>query len=380
MWSPRLANAHFWLATAGILLYIVPIYVAGLTQGLMWQAMTPEGQLAYPDFVETVRAIIPHWWLRVLGGSLYLSGAVLGGVNLYQTWRQRPAEYEEPTVVAAPLAAHYDGDPVRPASQWEGMHSVAEAAKRWDVFATMWWHRKWERLPVKFTVLTCVAVLAASAFELIPSFVIRSNVPTIEGVKPYSPLELAGRDLYVAEGCYNCHSQQIRPLLAETKRYGDYSRAGEHVYDHPFQWGSRRIGPDLAREGGKQSHLWHVLHFEAARQVTPGSVMPNYPHLLRDKLDFDSIPLRVKANRAVGVPYDDLAVMASKDDARAQAKKIADEIVQQGGPAGLEDKEVVALIAYLQRLGVDYTNPAPPAEAAEATPASAATEKTEVPQ
>jgi cytochrome c oxidase cbb3-type subunit I/II len=229
------------------------------------------------------------------------------------------------------------------------------------VWNTLWWHRKWERLPLKFTILVIAAVAVASLFEIIPTFLIRSNVPTIASVHPYTPLELAGRDIYLAEGCYNCHSQMIRPIIAETKRYGEYSKPGEFVYDHPFQWGSRRIGPDLAREGGKQSNLWHVLHFNNPAQVTPGSIMPRYPWLLADKLDFSSIPVRIKAMQALGVPYSQKERETSVDDARAQANDISAKIVQQGGPKGLEDKQVVALIAYLQRMGTDLFA-APPAQ------------------
>jgi cytochrome c oxidase cbb3-type subunit I/II len=353
LYSTKLANTHFWLATAGILLYIVPIYVAGLTQGLMWQALKPDGTLQYPEFVDTVRAILPHYVLRSVGGSLFLAGAIVGAYNLYKTWRSGPDQYDEPIVEAPPLSKHYAGDAKRPASRYENEHSVMEIAKKVDVFSTMWWHRKWERMPVKFTALTIAAVVVASAMELIPSFVIRSNVPTISTVEPYTPLELHGRDVYLAEGCYNCHSQMIRPLLAETKRYGEFSKAGEFVYDHPFQWGSRRLGPDLAREGGKRSHQWHVLHFWDPQELNAGSLMPAYRNLFRDETDFDSIPTRMKAMAAVGVPYSEQDIIDGEQNARDQARLIADIIVEQGGPEDLADKDVVALIAYLQRLGTD---------------------------
>jgi cytochrome c oxidase cbb3-type subunit I/II len=193
-------------------------------------------------------------------------------------------------------------------------------------------------------------------------------VPTIAGVKPYTPLELAGRDLYVAEGCYNCHSQMIRPIMAETKRYGEYSKPGEFVYDHPFQWGSRRIGPDMAREGGKQSHLWHLMHLLDPRNTTPGSIMPSYPHLVEKDLNFKTIPARVKAAHYLGAPYD-RELTDSVAMAKEQAAKIAGDIAKQGGQPGLDEKQVVAMIAYLQRLGTDIYR-APPA-AAPAVPGSA---------
>ncbi len=355
LFSTKLAEMHFWLATIGILLYIIPIYVAGLTQGLMWRAMTEQGQLAYPDFVETVTRIIPMYYIRILGGLCYFTGALLGFYNYIQTWRARPSKYDEPVHEAPALSAGYADDPA-PASRLKG---VTETGHKLDVWMQMKWHRKWERLTLRFTVWVIIAVAVASLFEIIPTFLIRSNVPTIATVTPYTPLELAGRDIYVAEGCYNCHSQMIRPILSETKRYGEYSKPGESVYNHPFQWGSRRIGPDLAREGGKQSHLWHVLHFQEPAKVTPGSIMPEYSWLEKKKLDFKSIPLRVKAMRILGVPYTLEQEQTAQDHAKAQAQTIADEIVVQGGPAGLEDKEVVALIAYLQRLGTDLFKTSP---------------------
>jgi len=354
LYSRKLAEWHFWLGTIGILLYIVPIYVAGITQGLMWRAMTDTGQLMYPDFVETTRAILPMYWLRIIGGTAFIAGAVLGGVNFYKTWRSRPTKYDEPVHQAPALSKHYDGDLVQPTSK---LVAVTDTAKKIDVFSTMWYHRKWERLPVKFTVLVVVAVVVASLFEIIPTFLIRSNIPTIASVTPYTPLELAGRDIYVGEGCYNCHSMQIRPILPEVRRYGEYSKAGESVYDHPFQWGSRRIGPDLAREGGKQSDFWHVLHFANPSKMTPGSVMPRYPWLLVDKLDYDGIPVRVSAMRAIGVPYTEAERDNSVDHARAQAKEITARIVQQANNdtqyEALEETQVIALIAYMQRMGTD---------------------------
>jgi cytochrome c oxidase cbb3-type subunit I/II len=223
------------------------------------------------------------------------------------------------------------------------------------------WHRTWERLPVTFTVMVVVAVVVASLFEIIPTFLIRSNVPTIASVKPYTPLELAGRDLYIREGCFNCHSQMIRPLRHETERYGEYSKPGESVYDHPFLWGSRRIGPDLAREGGKYPDLWHVRHLEDPRAITPKSIMPVYRWMLTNRLDFEGIQKKVDAMAMLGVPYGD-AIGRAPEMAREQARTIAASIETQGGPSGLGDKEIVAMVAYLQRLGRDI-HAAPPAAA-----------------
>jgi cytochrome c oxidase cbb3-type subunit I/II len=222
----------------------------------------------------------------------------------------------------------------------------------WGRFTAAGWHRRWEGLPLTFTVWTTVAVIVASLFEILPTFLIRSNVPTIASVRPYTPLELVGRDLYVREGCFNCHSQMVRPLRHETERYGEYSKPGEFVYDHPFLWGSRRIGPDLARQGGKYNDLWHVKHLEDPRSVTPRSIMPAYAHLMSAHLDFAVIQDRVDAMAMLGVPYGD-ALHRAPDMARAQARSIAASIAAQGGPRTLEDKEIVALVAYLQRLGTD---------------------------
>jgi cytochrome c oxidase cbb3-type subunit I/II len=367
--SKTLATWHFWLGTIGILLYIVPIYVAGLTQGLMWRAFDEQGNLAYPDFVETVQAIVPMWWVRVFGGLTYFSGVLLMGWNFWQTWRKRPATYEVPVHEAPALTRDYV-DPPAPAPRGDNM---AEIGKKIDVFSQGAWHRRWERLPVRFTVFVVIAVAIASLFEIVPTFLVRSNVPTIASVKPYTPLELAGRDIYVSEGCYNCHSQMIRPIFAETERYGEYSKPGEFVYDHPFQWGSRRIGPDLAREGGKQSHLWHLLHFRDAAASTPKSVMPSYAHLERTRLNFSELPARVEAASFLGAEYA-FDIADADDVAREQARKIVAELVEQQGPdrvytdpddprsevVMLEETQVIALIAYLQRLGTDlYAEPEP---------------------
>jgi cytochrome c oxidase cbb3-type subunit I/II len=360
LFSTKLAELHFWFATVGILVYVVSMYVAGITQGLMWRALTPEGQLAYPDFVETTTRILPFYWIRALGGSLFIAGAVIGIYNIFATWARRPKVYEEELHEAPALSREYPAE-VAPRPSISG---VTDTAKKIDVWSTFWWHRNWERLPMKFTVMTVLAVVAASLFEIVPTFTIRGDVPRISSVGPYTPLELAGRDIYVGEGCYNCHSQMVRPMLAETKRYGEYSKPGEFVYDHPFQWGSRRIGPDLAREGGKQSVAWHVQHFRAPTQMTPGSIMPSYAFLLERDLDFSSIPVRLRAMQALGVPYSDEQVATSVDDAHAQAQRLAALYEQQAGgpylvdgvPVDLSKKRVMALIAYLERLGKDLAN------------------------
>jgi cytochrome c oxidase cbb3-type subunit I/II len=363
LWSKKLAEVHFWVGTLGILFYIVAIYAAGVTQGLMWRAFDDTGRLAYPDFVETVVRILPMYWVRAFGGSLYVAGVVLAFINLFMTWRTRPAQYEEP-LQEAPVLVTLDPRADRVAPHVPAHSSMLQLAHRIRYFVRADWHRVWERRPLKFTVWTVVAVSVASLFEIIPTFLVRSNVPTLSSVTPYTPLELAGRDLYVSEGCYNCHSQMVRPIRAETERYGEYSKPGEFVYDHPFQWGSRRIGPDLHRVGGKYPHLWHVRHMEDPTSTTPQSIMPGYPWLLSDDLDFGSIQPRVDAMAMLGVPYGQ-AVKRAEAMAKQQAAQVAQEIGRQGGPSGLESKQIVALVAYLQRLGTDIKK-APPAPAADA--------------
>ncbi|MHB8972251.1 MAG: cytochrome-c oxidase, cbb3-type subunit II [Pirellulaceae bacterium] len=291
-------------------------------------------------------------------------------MNCLKTWAARPAQYKEEVHEAAPLDRYYV-EPPRPESRLKGA-PVADVAHGIDVWMQGWWHRRWERRPFRFTVWVIVAVVVASLFEIIPTFLIRSNIPTIATVKPYTPLELAGRDIYLSEGCYNCHSQMIRPILSETKRYGEYSKPGEFVYDHPFQWGSRRIGPDLAREGGNRSALWHVLHFEDPRQVIEGSIMPAYPYFQVAELDFETIPSHMRVMQKLGVPYSDTEISQAVESARQQAVAVAAKVEKDQGPTGLETKQVVALIAYLERLGVDlFASPAPPANGPETAQAPA---------
>jgi len=350
LWSKTLATVHFWLATIGIVFYVVSMWTAGIMQGLMWRAFDKTGRLEYGDFVETVTRLKPMYWFRAAGGLMYLTGMVMLAYNIYRTWRSRPATYDEAEQSAPAMAPLAEAE-VRKAPAGEG------AVMR---FLRARWHRRWERLPVTFSVMAAVAVIVASLFEILPTFLIHANVPTIASVHPYTPLELYGRDVYLREGCYNCHSQMIRPFIEETVRYGEYSKPGEFVYDHPFQWGSRRIGPDLQREGGKRTGLWHVHHFHDPRSISKDSVMPSYPHLLEDDIPYDVIQSRVDAMVTLGVPYGDAERHDAAGIARTQAAEVADGIVKEGGPASVADKDVIALIAYLQRLGTDIKVAAPP--------------------
>jgi cytochrome c oxidase cbb3-type subunit I/II len=333
------------------------MWAAGITQGLMWMAFDQTGRLLYPDFVETTLRLMPMYWVRVLGGLLFLTGGLAMVWNMYMTWRSRPRPYNE-EVHEAPALDRLYVPPADPATDLEKNPSHFPGfALTIAKFNRAAWHRRWEGMPLVFSVWVAIAVIVASLFEIIPTFLIKSNVPTIESVKPYTPLELYGRDIYISEGCYNCHSQMIRPFRAETDRYGDYSKPGEFVYDHPFQWGSRRIGPDLQRVGGKYPDLWHVRHMREPREVTPGSVMPVYPWLLKNDTPYHVIQKRVDVMVMLGVPYGE-AVNRAEEMAREQAAEIAARVEEQGGPKGLVDKQIIPLVAYLQRLGTDLNRPA----------------------
>jgi cytochrome c oxidase cbb3-type subunit I/II len=368
IYSQKLVELHFWIGTIGILLYIIPIYAAGLMQGLMWRSIDPAtGQLMY-DFVDTVQKIVVLWQIRVLGGALFVLGTLMLGFNALMTWLSRPAKYDEPVHTAPRLSAEYV-DPPPAKSDLEGA-PVLNLGVSLDAWLKLTWHRTWERLPGKFTIMVTIAVLVATLFEVIPTFLIRSNIPTIASVQPYTPLELAGREIYISEGCYNCHSQQIRPMVAEFKRYGEYSKPGEFIYDHPFQWGSRRIGPDLAREGLARPGDWHWRHFENPSDVTPGSMMPSYLHLLDDKINYANLHAIVKTANMLGADYPEEILQdpqKCKEVAEFQAMKINADMVAQGGPANVYDRQAIALIAYLLRLGTDITRPVP-APAKSATP------------
>ncbi|MDZ4755617.1 MAG: cytochrome-c oxidase, cbb3-type subunit I [Phycisphaerae bacterium] len=372
-------SLHFWIGTLGMLLYIIPIYAAGLTQGLMWRAFDAEGYLQFGDFIETVTVLIPFYWFRVAGGSLYVIGAILCGINVLMTWHRRPPRYDVAVYEAAPLARGFREPAIPGPSLPAG--STVEFARTLDVFAQLRWHRRWEGLPMVFTIMVVLAVISASLAEVIPLFTRSADIARIQSVQPYTPLELAGRDIYLSEGCVNCHSQMIRPLRAETERYGEYSKPGEFVFDRPFLWGSRRIGPDLARVGKRiPSPLWHLRHMNLPTDTSPGSIMPTYPHLLDQPISWDEVTDAMTAMHRLGVDYSDAAMRDAVPDAQAQAMAIAQQIKAENGPEGLQDRKVVALIAYLMRLGTDLDRPmnvaVPTAEAPSAPDASTPMERT----
>ncbi len=349
LFSKRLATAHFWIGTIGLILYQVSMWVAGITQWAMWRAFEPDGRLVYPDFIETVLRIVPMYWVRLVGALLFFAGLLVMLYNLVRTMRSAPAGFdEEPEVKAPPLVVDRSAPGATTApGTWDHAFFRFQHVIRHGV------HRAIEGRVVLLTVLTALALSVGSLVEAIPLFFDESNVKTIASVKPYTPLELLGRDVYIREGCYNCHSQMVRPFRHETERYGEYSKAGEFVYDHPFQWGSKRTGPDLHRVGGKYPSLWHVRHMDQPRSTTPGSVMPRYPHLLKDPIDDSEVEAKMRAMRAVGVPYGDGEIATAKASIAAQAQAIATEVEAQQGPPGLAGREIMALTAYLQRLGTD---------------------------
>ena len=326
LYSQKLANMHFWIGTLGIILYAVPMYFAGIMQSLMWKEFTPEGQLKW-QFMDSVTKMIPFYAARALGGTLYLTGAVIMVYNLIKTIKSGSFIANE-DAEAAPLPSNY--------IKHSGDH----------------WHRWIERRPIQMLILSLVVVIIGGVIELIPTFLIQTNIPTISSVKPYTPLELQGRDIYVREGCYTCHSQMIRPFRNETARYGEYSKAGEFVYDHPFQWGSKRTGPDLARIGGKYPDSWHYSHMMDPSSMSPGSIMPSYPWLLDDKLDVASTVGKIKAMQKLGVPYPAGYDKIAAADMQKQAEGIALSLSKDGIKTA-SDKEIIALIAYLQRMGKD---------------------------
>lgn len=326
LYSVKLANAHFWTGTIGILLYIIAMWTSGITQGLMLNAVDASGHLVYPDFVETVMRIVPLYWIRAFGGTLFLAGFLVMCYNLYKTYQLAPKNLPE-EVFRAPVLKPTVG-------------VVREDA-----------HRALEGMVTAFTILSVLAILIGSAIEILPTLLAHTYVKTNEIAMPYTPLEQAGRDIYVREGCYVCHSQMIRQMPSEVLRYGAASTPEDSMYDRPFQWGSKRTGPDLARVGGKYPHLWHYRHMLDPRSMTPNSIMPSYGWLFNDKTDFASLGRKLSVMKSLGVPYTDEEVANASDIARKQAQTIAQELSADSPIKNLEEKEIIALISYLQRLG-----------------------------
>jgi cytochrome c oxidase cbb3-type subunit I/II len=378
--SKRLADVHFWIGSFGILLYVIAMWVSGVTQGLMWRATNPDGSLTYPTFVETLLAIRPMYWMRAIGGSLYLLGMILMGYNILQTVRGSVPVTTKVTVVVPPKAPEVPWADIvfsMPVLVTVAALALAGVGMVVNLFAsplfTMLacavvlggvlafrsakangapaWHRVLEGRALVFSVLTVFAVLVGGVAELVPAVVVKpAEALSKTDIRPYRALELEGRDIYVREGCYGCHSQMIRPLYFETLRYGPPSTMSESLVDHPFQWGSKRTGPDLAREGGKYPNLWHYRHMIDPRAITPGSNMPPYAQLATNKLELSRTNEKMRALKSIGVPYRDADIEGAAADARAQGEAVAKDLAGEG--VHIEpDAELVAMIAYLQRLG-----------------------------
>ena len=326
LYSTKLATTHFWIGTIGIVLYAIPMYWAGFTQAMMWKQFTEDGTLKF-QFLETVTHIIPLYVARSIGGLLYLVGVFIMVYNIVKTVKAGQLVSEE-GAEAPPLPA-----------------KIVTHGKQY-------WHRWIEARPIQMLVFSLIAVAIGGILEIVPTFLIKSNVPTIAAVKPYTPLELHGRDIYIREGCYTCHSQMIRPFRDEVARYGEYSKAGEFVYDHPFQWGSKRTGPDLARIGGKYPDSWHYNHMLEPQSMSPGSVMPPYPWLLDDVIDTATTAARIRAMQTLGVPYPEGYDQIANQELTKQAEQIQKNLKADKIQTG-SHKEIVALIAYMQRVGID---------------------------
>ena len=353
LWSVKLANWHFWLGTLGIIFYAIPLYISGFTQGLMWKEFNPDGTLHYTNWLDTVTAILPYYYMRFVGGSLYFIGAILMVVNVIATARSGSFQKEVPA--EAPALAKLSKD------------------KTGDETFHLWL----ERTPLYFSILAFAALAIGGMMEILPTVFVKNNIPTITAVKPYTPLELEGRDIYIREGCNACHSQMIRPFRDEVVRFngknGQYSKAGEFVFDHPFLWGSKRTGPDLQREGGARPSSWHFKHLYNPRSTSAGSIMPRYPWLIENTLDRSKTKAKVELMKnAFDVPYTQAQidtldswmdhqangivknifseandVKKSFEESKAKKAKTGEQFVP------LEKREIVAVIAYLQRLGTD---------------------------
>lgn len=348
LYSVKLANFHFWIGTLGIILYALPMYVAGFVQASMWKEFNPDGSLVHGNFLETVKAIMPMYWMRAIGGTLFVIGLLVLCYNIIMTVRQGRKIEDE--LAEAPA-----------------LQKISNKRLKGEKF-----HPWLERRPIQLAILATVAVLIGGIIQIVPTIMVKSNIPTISSVKPYTPLELEGRDLYIREGCVNCHSQMIRPFRSEVERYGEYSKSGEYVYDHPFLWGSKRTGPDLMRVGGKYSDNWHFNHMWDPQSTSAGSIMPSYKWLFDNvPMDYSDIEKKMEVMQKLGVPYtaEDIA-NARKSIAEQSAKiekslhadpdfvKSYEESKKAAAARGdlftpMKDREITALIAYLQRLGTD---------------------------
>ena len=347
LFSKKLANFHFWIGTLGIVLYAVPMYVAGFVQHQMWKDFNPDGTLKN-NFMQTVEAIMPMYWMRAIGGTLFVIGLLVLCYNIIKTIKQGQGVSDE--LAEAPA-----------------LSKIKSGRLKGEKF-----HPWLERKPIQLTILATVAILIGGIIQIIPTLVVKSNIPTISTVKPYTPLELEGRDLYIREGCVGCHSQMIRPFRHEVERYGEYSKSGEFVYDHPFLWGSKRTGPDLMRIGGKYNDNWHFNHMWDPQSTSTGSIMPSYQWLFDNKkMNLSQTEAKMRTMQKIGVDYTDEDIAKAQVSMREQGEQIEKNLyndpefvksyeqskinAQKRGEefVPMSQREITALIAYLQRLGTD---------------------------
>ena len=391
--SVAMANMHFWLGLVGILLYVASMWVSGITQGLMLNGTTDGGTLlAYPNFLETLNSIRPLMATRIIGGSLYLVG---WGMLIWNIWKTAKSgspvngtvevyvEEKDPsekltlggTFLNAPVI--YSTLIIVLACTWAFGSDLVSLTSMIALFVTCiiafihlqvgehnWaaWYDKLLANFFPFTVLVLLSVLVGGIVQIVPLVTVKQERIVDDRIQiPYTPLELAGRDIYVREGCYTCHSQMIRPFVSEVLRYGDYSRLGESIYDYPHQWGSKRTGPDLARVGGKYNDIWHYRHMENPRSISEGSNMPNYPWLLTDDTDTAALPSKLRVQRILGVPYPEMTDQEIADLVTEQAGAIAANLASDVEVA--PEREIIALIAFLQQLG--QSEPATPGDLAD---------------
>jgi cytochrome c oxidase cbb3-type subunit I/II len=422
LWSSSLANMHFWIGLVGILIYVSSMWASGITQALMLNETNPGGATLKYEFVDTLRTINPFYIFRTFGGGLFLLGFILCAINIWMTARSGVATDGTAEVVILEkekkdrmsVGGAFTSDPVA--------HTILALA-----FMILWfllpphantaaflvmlllvvravrlfkkngleWADFFDRLTenyIPFTVLIFLAAAIGGAAQIIPSLLTNRALNVEKRIQiVYTPLELAGRDTYVSEGCYNCHSQMIRTLVPDVMRYGPgekqgYSRLGESIYDYPYQWGSKRTGPDLAREGGdiasgaklmrvgSRPNLWHFDHLIDPRQTSPGSNMPPFPSLFKTKTDFKSLPNRIAVQRYLGVPWPAMTKDEIEQSARDQGMEIADSLVKAGAflrgepnlapdqlRNRLSESEAISVIAYLQKIGTyNEVNPDKP--------------------
>ena len=393
LYSEKLADYHFWIGIFGILLYVASMWVSGISQGLMWRSELADGALQYPDWNAIINSQQLMYLARSLGGGMFVVGWLMMVWNLVATamaGKKTTVEVDVPVLKHEILAGEPStaklvfSKPVvicflgMGAATLFAMPNIGLAVVGFVLLAGIvmfaagmlfrsthvgrhTWHERLESRPMAFTVLTLLAVVVGGVFELLPGLVTDKAVPLAANgemcVKPYTALELTGRDIYVREGCYVCHSQMIRPFRSEQIRYGAPSRIEESMWDHPFQWGSKRTGPDLARVGTKYNEAWHYDHmldprfgqtFEIGQNL---SIMPAYPWLYDAKADAAIAADKMRVLKKLGTPYTDEQIVNAAGDYAAQARQVVANLQKDGKTDADPETEIVALIAYLMRLG-----------------------------